>query len=351
MRKRSSIFAGGAKSPRAVGPDAAADWVARLASDQLTRDDEQGLQDWLAADMANGPAFDAHASILNGVGALADDPEARAILMGASGAKPKRLDRRALLAGGGTAAAASIAAAVVGPTFLAGKTYRTEPGEQQRVRLADGSTVMLNTHSKLRVRFDDAERRLFLDYGQAWFQVAKDAQRPFRVFVGQDEVRALGTAFDVRREGERATVTLEEGRVAIFRDASSLPLPAGSASRIGTSKLTAGPIAPALILSPGDEARLVPATAPTVAVVDLAHVQAWRTERVILESTPLGEAVEEFNRYGGPRLVLADPDLAALPVSGVFHTDRPQAFAEAVATAFPVQATTVGDGRIVLAHR
>jgi transmembrane sensor len=248
-------------------------------------------------------------------------------------------------------AAATIAAVVVGPSLLAGETYRTEPGEQRRLRLADGSTVMLNTRSKLRVRFNGAERRLFLDHGQAWFQVAKDAQRPFRVFVGKDEVRALGTAFDVRREGERATVTLEEGRVAIFRDVSSQPLSTSPVAGGASSKLMAGPVAPAIILSPGDEARLAPAVAPTVAVVDLAHVQAWRTERVILESTPLAEAVEEFNRYGGPRLVLADPGLADLPVSGVFHTDRPQAFAEAVATAFPVQATTASDGQIVLTHR
>ena len=58
----------------------------------------------------------------------------------------------------------------------------------------------------------------------------------------------------------------------------------------------------------------------------------------------------EFNRYGGPRLVLGDQDLSSLPVSGVFHTDRPQAFAEAVALSFPVQARA-GDGQIVLTHR
>jgi transmembrane sensor len=351
MRKRSWIFAGEPKSPGPAVPDGAADWVARLASDQCTREDDQQLQRWLMADTANGSAFDEHAKIFNGVGALTDDPEARAILMGGKTARASRLDRRALLGGGVAAAAALVAAAVVGPDLVLGKTYRTEPGEQRRLRLADGSTVMLNTQSKLRVRFDGAERRLFLDYGQAWFQVAKDAQRPFRVFVGKDEVRALGTAFDVRRDGERATVTLEEGKVAIFRDASSQPLPASSVAGGASSKLVAGPLAPAVILSPGDEARLVPAAAPTVAVVDLAHVQAWRTERIILESTPLGEAVEEFNRYGGPRLVLADPDLTALPISGVFHTDRPKAFAEAVSTAFPVKASTGGDGQIVLSRR
>lgn len=351
MRKRSWIFAGGPKSPGTAGPDAAADWVARLASDQRTREDDQQLQGWLAADKANGAAFDEHARIFNGIGALADDAEARAILMGGKAAPARRLDRRALLGGGVAAAAAVATAAVFGPDLLLGKTYRTEPGEQRRLRLADGSTVMLNTQSKLRVRFDGAERRLFLDYGQAWFQVAKDAQRPFRVFVGQDEVRALGTAFDVRRDGERATVTLEEGKVAIFRDASSQPLPANPAPGAAPSKLVAGPVAPAVILSPGDEARLAPAAAPAGAVVDLAHVQAWRTERIILESTPLGEAVEEFNRYGGPRLVVADPDLTALPVSGVFHTDRPKAFAESVATSFPVKATTGGDGQIVLSRR
>jgi transmembrane sensor len=346
MRKRSWIFADGPKPPGGKGPEAAADWVTRLGSDQRTRDDEQRLQGWLVADKANGAAFDAHARLFNEVGELADDPEARAILMGASKAPARRIDRRALLGGG--LAAAAVATAVIGSDLLAGKTYRTEPGEQRRLRLADGSTVMLNTRSQLRVRFDKGERRLFLDQGQAWFQVAKDAQRPFRVFVGQDEVRALGTAFDVRRDGQRATVTLEEGKVAIFRDTTSQRLP--DAVQGGTSRLLAGPVAPAVILSPGDEARLIPAVAPAVAAVDLAHVQAWRSERVILESTPLGEAVAEFNRYGGPRLVLGDEDLSGLPVSGVFHTDRPQAFAEAIATAFPVEART-DSGKIVLTHR
>jgi transmembrane sensor len=346
MRKRNWIFAGGPRSPGGKGPEAAADWVTRQGSDQRTRDDDQQLQTWLAADRANGAAFDAHAGIFNAVGDLADNPEARAILMGSGKTPARRIDRRLLL-GGGLAAAAAVTG-VIGADLLAAKTYRTEPGEQRRLRLADGSTVMLNTRSQLRVRFDKDERRLFLDHGQAWFQVAKDAQRPFRVFVGQDEVRALGTAFDVRREGQRATVTLEEGKVAIFRDTTSQRLPATAAG--GKSKLLAGPVAPSVILSPGDEVRLIPAAAPAVVAVDLAHVQAWRTERVILESTPLGEAVAEFNRYGGPRLVLGDADLSTLPVSGVFHTDRPQAFAEAIALSFPVEAHA-GDGQIVLTHR
>ena len=349
MRKRGSIFDGGLKPPQGQGAQAAPDWVARLGSDQSTREDDHRLRLWLEADAANGAAFDAHARVFNAVGDLADDPEARAILMGGKAAPVRRVDRRALLGGGLAAAAATVTAAVIGSDVLAEKSYRTEPGEQRRLRLADGSTVMLNTRSKLRVRFDGDERRLFLDYGQAWFQVSKDAQRPFRVFVGEDEVRALGTAFDVRREGERATVTLEEGKVAIFRQAGDHPLglkPGGS-----TSKLVAGPVAPAVILSPGDEARLVPAAAPAVAAVDLAHVQAWRTERVILESTPLGEAIEEFNRYGGPQLVLGDSDLAAMPVSGVFHTDRPKAFAEAIASSFPVKARPGDGGQIVLTRR
>lgn len=350
MRRRNWNFAGGLKSPKTARARAAADWVARLGSDQATREDEQQLQRWLEADKAHGTAFDAHAQVFNAVAALAEDAEARAILMGGASARPQRPDRRVLLGGGIAAAAAALTAAVIGPELLAGARYRTEPGEQRRLRLADGSTVMLNTRSKLRVRFDEGERRLFLDYGQAWFQVAKDAQRPFRVFVGNDEVRALGTAFDVRRDGERATVTLEEGRVAIFQNASRQPVSAASVAG-APSRLVAGPQTPAVILSPGDEARLVPAAAPAVAVVDLAHVQAWRTERVILDSTPLGEAIEEFNRYGGPRLVVADPRLAALPISGVFHTDRPQAFAESVAASFAVTATTTGDGQIVLDRR
>jgi transmembrane sensor len=193
---------------------------------------------------------------------------------------------------------------------------------------------MLDTDTRLRVRFSDAERRLVLEKGQAHFKVAKDAARPFRVFVGDDEVRAVGTAIDVRKDGAGCKVTLEEGIVAVYR---------AGAPRVD------GVRAPAAVLKPGQQARLAPAAPVQVASVDLIRVQAWRYGRLVFDSAPLGDAVDDINRYGGRQVVLSDPALADIKVSGVFHTTDPDAFVEAITAAFPVKLASETSGELVLA--
>jgi transmembrane sensor len=350
MRKRRPT--GGTESPDPRGPQAAADWVARMGSDQVTRDDERALQEWLTQDAAHAQEFNAHAEIFNSVGALANDDEARRILMGprAQPAASRGLRWRVAV-GGLLAAAAAVAAILIWPqSFDGSSTLTTQLGEQRHFQLADGSEVVLNTDSRVRVQFERTERRVFLDRGQAWFRVAKAPERPFRVFVDGNEIRALGTAFDVWRDGNIVIVALEDGKVAIFRDTSQKLLPAAALSTQPRSKLIAGSDPPVVILQPGEEVQLVPAQAPKVLVADLKQVEAWRMDRLIFDSTPLGDAVREFNRYRDQKIVL-DPSLAQLRINGVFDRTRPVAFAESVAAAFPVKATVAEDGAIVLARR
>ena len=337
----------------------AADWVVRLHADQRTRADEQAFQAWLEADPDHARVYAEHAALWAGVEALAEDDEARAILMPS---RPRRrapflsrVDRRTALVGGLGAVAA--AAAIVGPTlFAARETVQrlvTAPGQQRRVRLDDGSSVLLNTDTRLRVQLEAAERRLYLDRGQAFFQVAKDKSRPFRVFVGADEVRALGTAFEVRRIGDRARVVLEEGRVAVFRHAP--PTPTAHAPYAAATPLAPPPAQshdiPIAVLNPGQQLDLAPAAVTPVRTADLRKSEAWRYGRMILDDAPLGDTVADLNRYGGPQIVLADPSLAKIRVSGVFHTGRPEAFVEAVTDAFPVKVERQTPETIVLAPR
>ncbi len=94
--------------------------------------------------------------------------------------------------------------------------YSTDIGERRSITLADGSTVDLNARSKLRIEFSSAERRVELLDGQALFQVAKDKQRPFIVHSGDATVRAVGTQFDVYRKDSGTTITVLEGRVAVY---------------------------------------------------------------------------------------------------------------------------------------
>jgi transmembrane sensor len=260
-----------------------------------------------------------------------------------------RFTRRAFVGVGGLAAAA--AAAGIGFVLLPsrGELYRTEPGEQRRITLADGSSVMLNTASRLRVRMTDTERRLTLEEGQAFFRVAKDSSRPFRVFAGNDEVRAIGTAFDVRRDGDRARVVLVEGVVAIYRGTEHKP---AEAPKVLNHPMAVAPEDHLLaVLEAGQQAVLAPDAPVQVASVDLAKAQAWRFGRLILDSAPLGDTVADLNRYGGKQIVLADSSLETLRISGVFHTRQPDAFVEGVTAALPVRIASEDSSRIVLARR
>lgn len=315
----------------------AAFWVVRLHSDQRMRADEEAFRVWLEQDPAHADAYADCAALWDGVAIAVETEEAHELLqpLRLPVEAPRRLNRRTVLFGGMGAAAAAVAAVVIGPLAAHGEqTFRTRPGQQRRIRLADGSGVLLNTDSKLRVKFAAAERCLFLDQGQAFFQVAKDESRPFRVFVGGDEVRATGTAFEVRRLGEATLVTLEEGQVAIYRSTSAAPQ-----------------AVPAALLNPGTQIELDAAKPLEVRQVDLHKVQAWRYGRMILDGAPLGETVADLNRYGGVQIVLADPKLATLRVSGVFHTGRPDDFVEAVTSAFPVRVAQQDEETIILTSR
>ena len=339
----------------------AAAWVVRMASDQRTRGDEDRFREWLSASLDNAEAYAEHELIWTAFEDLGDDEEARAILLPRAGlAEPLEdqaqvvplrrpaVSRRAAI-GGGLAFAASVAAVAIVPGMLGSRmqTYETMPGEQRTLALADGSEVVLNTDSRLRVEMVESERRLFLDRGQVFFRVARDATRPFRVFVGDDEVRALGTAFDVRRIGNSVHVILEEGKVAIFRDLTDEQRKTASAQEAGTPRILAAP-EPETILRPGERAELVPATPVARQQVDVRKTQAWRFGRMILDETPLGAAIDDLNRYGGREVVLSDPQIRGLRVSGVYHTNSPTAFVDGVVGALPVVIENETDKVIVL---
>ncbi len=326
-----------------------AGWVVRLSSDQCTRADEAAFKNWLAADPARANAYAECHALWAGIGGLSESEEARTILLADVVPSPRFWNRRnALLGGLGGAAAAGLGVALVSPHLFGPDLYRTMPGEQKVLHLADGSSVILNTNSRLRVDLQEKERHLFLDRGQAFFQVAKDKARPFRVFVGNYEVRALGTAFDVRRIGDAARVTLEEGKVAIYHSTES-QMQTAAVANAAKKPVVAPP--PAAVLEPGQQAVLASAMPVSVDQVDLRKTEAWRYGQMILDGNALGDIVADLNRYGGPQIVLADPKLADIRVSGVFHTERPDVFVEAITAAFPVRIAEQTRDRIVLASR
>ena len=192
--------------------------------------------------------------------------------------------------------------------------YTTRLGEQKVATLQDGSRLALNTDTRVDVRFDAGRRRIDLDHGEAMFEVAHDASRPFVVVAGDTQVRAIGTVFTVRRTRDDVVVTLITGRVAVSKAGSRDTAPAASVVTLAPGEKLIEPIR--------GSARVEPES--------IEAATAWRRGQAIFDDTPLGTAVTELSRYGGPQIVIDDPRVAALPVSGVFATNAAD-FAEAVA--------------------
>jgi transmembrane sensor len=189
-----------------------------------------------------------------------------------------------------------------------GKTYATGIGEQQTIRLADGSVVELNSLSRLTVRIGAHERLAELVSGQAMFHVAKDPTRPFIVDTGCTKVRAVGTEFDVYKKRGGIVVTVVEGRVAVY---------SGRFEDAGTRLL--GDVA----LSAGHQVTVVQNTPSRPKPVDAEAATAWVQKRLVFEETALSEVVDEFNRYNTVPLVIEDPVLQRVKISGVYSSTDP----------------------------
>lgn len=250
------------------------------------------------------------------------------------------------------AIAASMAVlAILGGTLtmleLSAPIYSTALGEQRSIQFEDGSTVELNSRSKIRVRYSKQERDVELLEGQALFHVAHDTHRPFIVAVGSMRVRAVGTQFDVYKKLSGTVVSVVEGRVAVYSasrgppSGSPLPQPVSPALReISSSAATT--INPAVrmggetaqaplpnngafLISAGEQLTVTAEAALKAASPDVAGATAWREREIVFESANLSDVAEEFNRYNERRLVIDDPQSLNFHVSGVFSSTDPEA--------------------------
>ena len=215
---------------------------------------------------------------------------------------------------------------------FSGETLTTQVGGFARARLTDGSTVELNTGTRLKVHMDDEFRRVELLAGEATFSVAHEPARPFIVNAGEATVRAVGTRFNVRRRVESVDVLVTEGTVRVARARYS-----GGAEVANSALVSAGEsalIAPTHI----DRAPITPALAD--------RALAWHHGSLEFESSTLAEIVAEFNRYNERRIVIDDPDLAAMQIGGRFSATNPDGFVH-VLTDFGIRAD-ITDSEIVL---
>lgn len=219
--------------------------------------------------------------------------------------------------------------------------YITRHGEQRSLKLPDGSMIHLNSDSEVKVGFDATQRRVELLAGQALFDVEKDPGRPFKVIAGSTEVVAVGTLFEVYRRGDATLVTVVEGEVAV----SANPLAGGASESPGKVALVAGQRlrVPQVVDAAANESIEVPE------IVNVRETIAWPRLQIVVDSRPLGEVVQEFNRHATPTIVIDDPGLAGRRISGVFDVHDGDNFLEFIRRMDHVVVATYEDSvRLIL---
>ncbi len=234
--------------------------------------------------------------------------------------------RRALLAG---LLAASAVGGIATTLALGGREqrYATAFGTRRSVALDDGSRIDMNTGSVIAVAFDATRRVVRLLQGEAMFDVAHDARRPFYVQVGDSLLRVLGTAFNVRIRAELVELTVSRGAVGISDGAKVLrTVVAGYGAAIRGGVAETNHLGDAVVRQ-----RL-----------------AWQGGVIELDGDTLEQAVAEFNRYRSAPIVLGDNRLAALRIGGRFGTAESERFIDAIQQSFPIRMVANGDGSILL---
>ncbi len=220
--------------------------------------------------------------------------------------------------------AAGIAiAALVALFYLKLAGVATDLGEQRSLVLEDGTRVLLNTRTRVVVSYDKERRLVELKTGEAYFEVAKRPNWPFVVSAGAQQVTALGTAFTVRRDPDRLTVTLIEGKVVVT--------PSVSGAEAADVALSHFPPKQTLTLAPGQQATFVAGRLAALDHTDLQIALAWRRHEVVFDDTPLLDAVAEMNRYNERQVVIASLQTEQVRIAGLFRAGDSLSFARAVA--------------------
>lgn len=323
---------------RSAATAEAVGWVVRLQDDATSASDRERFEAWLAAAPTHAAAYADVAAFWKGLDTLSSEDireieqavEERAGASGDARHSSRRRRRQLRVA----ALAACLAAVTAGAWWLAealhwSADYRTAVGEHRTVTLADGSTMEMNTDTAVSVKFSTEARRIMLHGGEAMFTVAPDPSRPFEVAAAAGVTRALGTVFNVRAEDDRVTVTVLAHQVLI----------------------STGP-APPIRVSRGQQAMYAPGGAiGSPRSVDAERVVAWRRRRLVFDNRPLADVLHELGRYRRGYVLLRDPALQSVSVTGVFDTTNPDKALRTIEETLPIRAIRLTDRLVFLYYR
>lgn len=333
----------------------AAEWYLKFKFGDLDEDHPEYAK-WLVASPENKAAMERARATWSVFGEYAASPEVVKVRRDALHRSGKRGARRwggfRFLPGQAKAIVATFVIAVALSVYYIGggiyspqsdivtaQRYETDIGETRVITLADNSRVSLDASTHLQVNYTANARDIELLSGQAYFDVAHNPERPFRVKVGQQTVVATGTAFNVEMVNKEILVTLLEGEVVVA--SSEEQQQSKQANTNPTVKLKPGQ----LLVKPKIGLSYIKQD------INLEKTTAWRDGRVFLDGDNLVASVARMNRYSKIRLSVADKSLENLRISGIFHAGDINAFVQALEAYFPLEARRMTASSIELHPR
>ena len=292
---------------RAARAEAAA-WIVRLHGPHRCAELEAAFRDWLQAHPENGKQFERVTEVWDAGSSV---PVPGVPRMTRWKEEPRR--RQWSLAAALLLLLCGLAGWITWRAWV-DPSYTTGVGEQRVVRLDDGTRLSLNSGTRVVITYSDSERRVELVRGEAFFEVAHNAARPFIVTAGDQQVVAIGTTFVVRYEAARTAITLLEGSVKV-----------SPATDMG------------LTLAPGERVTFAAGGSRRLDEPKIEAVTAWRRGEVMLDRTQLEDAVAELNRYDKNTLIIDDPRIASLSISGIYHAGDSRGFAHTIAKLYGLE--------------
>jgi transmembrane sensor len=308
---------------------AAADWWVRLRVPDAEGETIEQWLAWTGEDPRHLEAFERVNQLANRLGSL--DSVTRQGLIKAFG-RTVTPERRWMP----LAAAASFVAVMLGGAYITWiwfnhvniEVYHSAIAQNRDITLPDGTQVALGAASTMTTHFSRGRRQIDLTSGEAFFTVVHDNSRPFVVGAGDISVRDIGTAFDVRRTGDRVTIAVTQGRVQVS-NISEKP----GANQRGTLEVTAGQL---VSYDPNTSAM-------SMGSMTAEQATGWQDHRLEFVDEPLSVVIANLNRYSPQPVHIADTDLDKLTYTGLIRTDAIDSWLDALPKLYPLRVDTHGN--------
>jgi len=232
--------------------------------------------------------------------------------------------------------------------------YQTVVGGKQDIILTDGSVLKLNTDTEVEVDYNAERRKIRLIKGEAFFQVAHNPDRPFLVYAGDDVVRAVGTAFRVRRLDEKIEVTVTEGRVELKTEAPHVDVVILVPEKNEAEKSPIARIKPIAIGAGESITYMASVQNNTVEKISKREIErelSWQDGLLEFSETPLDEVITDLSRYTTLKIEIADPELRDLKFGGLFRTDGLSVLFDTLETDFDIEVDYAEDNVVRISRR